>query len=94
MVAEGGNVFGLDVEAVRSLANTLRTQAEGVRQVVSTITSQMAQTQWNGTDAVQFQEEWDGTHAAKLNEIAAALETYGTTADNNANMQDETSSAY
>ncbi|GAA2217430.1 hypothetical protein GCM10010413_01270 [Promicromonospora sukumoe] len=94
MVAEGGNVFGLDVEAVRSLANTLRTQAEGVRQVVTTITSQMSQTQWNGQDAVQFQEEWDGTHAAKLNEIAAALETYGTTADNNANMQDETSSAY
>ncbi|MEV0892259.1 WXG100 family type VII secretion target [Promicromonospora sp. MEB111] len=94
MVAEGGNVFGLDVEAVRSLANTLRTQAEGVRQVVTTITSQMGQTQWNGQDAVQFQEEWDGTHAAKLNEIAAALEQYGTTADNNAQMQEETSSAY
>jgi uncharacterized protein YukE len=94
MVAEGGPVFGLDVEAVRSLANTLRTQAEGVRQVVTTITSQMDQTQWNGSDAVQFQEEWSGTHAAKLNEIAAALETYGTTADNNAAMQEETSSSY
>jgi uncharacterized protein YukE len=94
MVAEQGNVFGLDVEAVRSLANTLRTQAEGVRQVVTTITSQMSQTQWSGSDAVQFQDEWDGTHAAKLNEIAAALETYGTTADNNAQMQEETSSSY
>ncbi|MEU4388380.1 WXG100 family type VII secretion target [Promicromonospora sp. NPDC023805] len=93
MVAEGGNVFGLDVEAVRSLANTLRTQADGVRQVVTTITSQMSQTQWNGQDATQFQEEWDGTHAAKLNEIAAALEAYGTTADNNANTQESTSSA-
>jgi uncharacterized protein YukE len=93
MVAEGGNVFGLDVEAVRSLANTLRTQAEGVRQVVTTITSQMAQTQWNGQDATQFQEEWDGTHAAKLNEIAAALEAYGTTADNNANTQESTSAS-
>jgi uncharacterized protein YukE len=93
MVAEGGNVFGLDVEAVRSLANTLRTQAEGVRQVVTTITSQMSQTQWNGPDASQFQEEWDGTHAAKLQEIAAALEAYGTTADNNANTQESTSSA-
>ncbi|PUB30139.1 type VII secretion system (Wss) protein ESAT-6 [Promicromonospora sp. AC04] len=94
MVAEQGNVFGLDVEAVRSLANTLRTQAEGVRQVVTSITAQMAQTQWSGSDAVQFQEEWDGTHATKLNEIAAALETYGTTADNNAQMQEETSSSY
>ncbi|MGI5189413.1 WXG100 family type VII secretion target [Promicromonospora sp. CA-289599] len=93
MVAEGGNVFGLDVEAVRSLANTLRTQAEGVRQVVTTITSQMSQTQWNGQDATQFQEEWDGTHAAKLNEIAAALEQYGTTADNNANTQESTSAS-
>ncbi|MEV0951724.1 WXG100 family type VII secretion target [Promicromonospora sp. NPDC050249] len=93
MVAEGGNVFGLDVEAVRSLANTLRTQAEGVRQVVTTITSQMSQTQWNGQDATQFQEEWDGTHAAKLNEIAAALEAYGTTADNNANTQESTSAS-
>ena len=93
MVAEGGNVFGLDVEAVRSLANTLRTQAEGVRQVVTTITSQMSQTHWNGQDATQFQEEWDGTHAAKLNEIAAALEAYGTTADNNAANQESTSSA-
>jgi uncharacterized protein YukE len=93
MVAEGGNVFGLDVEAVRSLANTLRTQAEGVRQVVTTITSQMSQTQWNGQDATQFQEEWDGTHAAKLNEIAAALEQYGTTADTNAATQESTSAS-
>jgi uncharacterized protein YukE len=94
MVAEGGNVFGLDVEAVQNLANTLRTQAEQVRTTVTTITTQMGQTQWNGPDAVQFQEEWDGTHAAKLNEIAAALETYGTTADNNAGMQQDTSAAY
>ncbi|MCF4122822.1 WXG100 family type VII secretion target [Antribacter sp. KLBMP9083] len=94
MVAEGGNVFGLDVEAVRSLANTLRTQAEQVRTVVTTITTQMSQTEWNGPDAVQFQEEWDGTHATKLNEIAAALETYGTTADNNAANQEDTSNTY
>ena len=94
MVAEGGNVFGLDVEAVKSLANTLRTQAEQVRTVVTTITTQMAQTQWNGPDATQFQEEWDGTHATKLNEIAAAIETYGTTADNNASMQQDTSTSY
>ncbi len=94
MVAAGGNVFGLDVEAVRSLANTLRTQAEQVRTVVTTITSQMDQTDWNGSDATQFQEEWQGTHSAKLNEIAAALEQYGTTADNNAQMQEETSSSY
>ena len=94
MVAEGGNVFGLDVEAVKSLANTLRTQAESVRQVVTTITAQMGQTQWNGPDAVQFQEEWDGTHATKLNEIAAAIETYGTTADSNADRQQDTSTQY
>jgi uncharacterized protein YukE len=94
MVNAGGAVFGLDVEAVRSLANTLRTQAEGVRQVVTTITSQMDATEWNGSDAAQFQEEWSGIHSSKLNEIAAALEQYGTTADNNAQMQEETSSSY
>jgi uncharacterized protein YukE len=94
MVAAGGNVFGLDVEAVRSLANTLRTQAEQVRTVITTVTSQMDQTDWNGPDATQFQEEWSGTHSAKLTEIAAALEQYGTTADNNANMQQDTSSSY
>lgn len=93
MVAEGGNVQGLDVEAVRSLANTLRTQAESVRQVVTTITAQMGQTQWNGPDAVQFQEEWDGQHSAKLNEIASALDTYGTTADSNASTQESTSAS-
>jgi uncharacterized protein YukE len=94
MVAEGGNVFGLDVEAVRSLAGVLREQATAVQTVVTTITSQMGQTEWNGPDAVQFQEEWDGTHAVKLNEIAAALEGYATTADNNANNQEDTSNSY
>lgn len=94
MVAEGGNVFGLDVEAVRSLANVLREQSELVRQTVTTITTQMGQTEWNGPDAVQFQEEWDGTHAAKLQEIATALEGYATTADSNASQQESTSNAY
>ncbi|MFD6134480.1 WXG100 family type VII secretion target [Isoptericola sp. NPDC056618] len=94
MVAEGGNVFGLDVEAVRSLANVLREQAEQVRTTVTTITSQMGQTEWNGPDAVQFQEEWDGTHSAKLNEIASALDGYATTADNNASQQEDTSNSY
>ncbi|GAA1975100.1 hypothetical protein GCM10009718_08990 [Isoptericola halotolerans] len=94
MVAEGGNVFGLDIEAVRSLAGVLRDQAEVVRTSVTTITNQMSQTEWNGPDAVQFQDEWDGTHAAKLNEIAAALDGYATTADNNATQQENTSTAY
>lgn len=93
MVGETGPLSGLDVEAVRSLANTLRTQAESVRQVVTTIAAQMGQTQWSGPDAVQFQEEWDGTHAAKLNEIASALDTYGTTADSNAATQESTSAS-
>jgi uncharacterized protein YukE len=93
MVGETGPLSGLDVEAVRSLANTLRTQAEGVRQVVTTIAAQMGQTQWSGPDAVQFQEEWEGNHAAKLQEIATALETYGTTADANASTQESTSAS-
>jgi uncharacterized protein YukE len=94
MVAEGGNVFGLDIEAVRSLAGVLRDQAEVIRTSVTTITSQMGQTEWNGPDAVQFQEEWDGTHAVKLQEIASALDGYATTADSNANQQEDTSNSY
>jgi uncharacterized protein YukE len=94
MVAAGGNVFGLDVAAVEDLARVLDEQADAVRRVITTVTTQMDGTEWNGPDATQFQQEWDGTHQTALNNIATALDGYATTARTNATAQENTSNSY
>lgn len=86
-----GDMLGLDVEAVREMANTLRMQAEEVRSTVQEITQQLGETDWMGPDADQFESEWTGTHAAKLNEIASALDTFAGAAEANAAEQEGTS---
>ncbi|MBE1878872.1 WXG100 family type VII secretion target [Myceligenerans pegani] len=86
-----GDMLGLDIEAVRQMANVLRQQAEEVRATVQDITAQLAETDWMGPDADQFESEWTGTHAAKLNEIASALDTFAGTAEANAAEQEGTS---
>lgn len=86
-----GGLFGLDIEAVRELANVLRQQAEEVRTTVQDITAQLGETDWMGPDADQFEEEWTNTHAARLNEIATALDEYSATAEAQAADQEGTS---
>lgn len=88
-----GDMLGLDIEAVRELAHILQQQAEEVRATVQEITTQLSETEWMGPDADQFEEEWTGTHAAKLNEIASALDTYAASAEANASEQEGTSSS-
>ncbi|RPF22921.1 hypothetical protein [Myceligenerans xiligouense] len=88
-----GDMLGLDIEAVREMANVLRQQAEEVRSTVQDITAQLGETEWMGPDADQFEEEWTNTHASKLNEIAAALENFAGTAEANAAEQEGTSSS-
>lgn len=83
-----GDMLGLDIEAVRELAHILQQQAEEVRTTVQEISVRLSETEWMGPDADQFEEEWTGTHAAKLNEIASALDTYASSAEANAAEQE------
>ncbi|GAB3159923.1 WXG100 family type VII secretion target [Myceligenerans halotolerans] len=89
-----GDMLGLDIEAVREMANVLRQQAEEVRSTVQEITQQLGETDWMGPDADRFEDEWVNTHASKLNEIAAALDDFAGSADANAAEQEGTSSSY
>lgn len=88
-----GDMLGLDIEAVREMANILRLQADEVRGTVQDITAQLAETEWLGPDADRFEDEWTNTHASRLNEIAAALDTYAGTAEASAAEQEGTSSS-
>jgi uncharacterized protein YukE len=85
------NVSGLDVEAVRALASLLAQSADTIRTTTQTISSQMEQTQWNGSDADQYEGEYDGEIMTLLNQIADRLTEHGQKAESNANEQESTS---
>lgn len=86
------NVTGLDVEAVRALAQLLQQSADQLKQIGDTINAQMEQTQWNGSDASQYEEQWDGEYYMMLQQLAESFIDHGTKAESNASDQESTSS--
>ncbi|RPF22922.1 WXG100 family type VII secretion target [Myceligenerans xiligouense] len=87
------NVSGLDVEAVRQLSQVLQQSADQIKQAGEQVNAQMQQTEWNGSDASQYEEQWDGELFTQLNQIAERLVEHGQTAERNASEQEGTSNA-
>lgn len=85
-------VWGLDVQQVRQLSSQLNQKAGEIESVLSTLTSALANTQWEGPDAVSFRNEWSGQHTGALRQVANALRDAGSKAAQNAAAQETTSS--
>ncbi|MCJ1696299.1 WXG100 family type VII secretion target [Rathayibacter caricis] len=85
-------VWGLDVEQVRTLSSKLNQEASTIQQVLSTLTSQLGNTQWSGPDAEQFRNDWSSTHTAALNRVINALQDASQRASQNAAQQESASS--
>lgn len=85
------NVSGSDVEAVRQLAQVLQQSSDTIKQAAEQVNSQMAQTEWNGNDASQYEEQWDGEIMQQLNQISERLIEHGETANRNADEQENAS---
>lgn len=84
--------IGMDVEQVRNLATQLGQKAQTIDEVIATITSTLASTDWKGQDADQFRADWDGNLTTQLRNVAQSLRDTEQRANNNAAEQEQTSS--
>lgn len=86
-------VWGLDIEQVRQLSSQLNQKAADIESILSTLTSALNSTQWEGPDANQFRTDWSGQHTSSLRNVANALRDAGAKAQQNAAAQEQTSNA-
>jgi WXG100 family type VII secretion target len=84
-------VWGLDVQQVRTLSSQLTQKAEEIESILSTLTSTLGATQWEGPDATSFRNEWSGTHTAALRQVINALRDASQKASQNAAAQENIS---
>lgn len=84
--------IGNDPGQLRTLAAQLNGNADQIQNILTQLTSQLNNTQWQGADASRFRSEWTGTHTAQLRAVINALHEASRTATQNASQQ-ETASA-
>jgi uncharacterized protein YukE len=82
-------VWGLDVEQVRQLSSRLSSEAQSIQQILSTLTSQLGNTQWMGPDADRFRQDWSGSHTAALKSVIQGLQDASQRAAQNASAQEQ-----
>lgn len=87
------NMWGLDVQQVRNLSSQLRQKASDIENALSTLTSALGQTDWNGPDATRFRNDWSGPHTSALRQVIQALNDAADKAQQNATAQEQVSNA-
>ena len=87
------NVWGLDVEQVRTLGTNLDREADSIDQILSKLTGVLNNTQWTGPDATAFRNDWQSSHSSALRKVSAALREVADAARRNAAAQEQTSNA-
>lgn len=89
-----GNLWGADVEQLRTLAKQFGTTADLLLQQSTQLSSQINNTpSWKGRDAEHFRSDWNGNHRALLQKTAARLKQESKLLLTNADEQDRASSA-
>ena len=86
-----GNIWGMDVEEVKQLAQTLGQKAGEIDQIISTIGSKVESTTWKGPDSEKFRTDWQGTLSANLKKVADSLRETQQRATQNAQQQEQAS---
>ncbi len=85
------NMYGLDVQAVRTLGTQLNSEADALDSTLRKLTTALEQTQWIGPDATRFRNEWQSQHAVSLRNVIEALRATSTNARQNADAQEQVS---
>lgn len=83
---------GMDIEAVRSLAQQMNSSAEEIRSLASRLSSALEGTQWVGPDREKFVGDWQGQYMTSLNQVAQGLVDAAQRATSNASEQETASS--
>jgi len=83
--------LGLDPAAVRQLAQQMRSAAGEIQNLSQQINSQLQNTPWTGPDREAFLGEWQSAHMSQLHTVVSALEQAASTAQRNAEQQEQVS---
>ena len=85
--------LGADVEQLDSLARRFDQEAQTIENTISTITTQVGATWWQGTDADNFRNEWQTNYTASLRNVIQRLQDAASRCRTQANQQRQTSRA-
>lgn len=70
-------MYGANPEQLAALGNTLRQQMAPIDSLVSTVTSVLGGTTWEGPARRQFEDEWNNTFRTALDRLKSAFEAAG-----------------
>jgi len=82
---------GMDVQAVRAMAQELTRAGQEIQQLTQRITALVTNAPWVGPDYARFTGDWNGRQAALLRQVATSLTDAGRIATQNAQDQEATS---
>jgi uncharacterized protein YukE len=89
-----GNLWGADVEQLRTLAQQFGKVSDTLLQTSSHLTNQINSTPaWKGNDASQFRSNWNSSHRALIEQTVRALKDESKKLLDNANQQEKASDA-
>jgi len=88
-----GPYLGMDPEQVRAMAGQLAAGATQIRDLASSIGTQVESAPWTGADRDQFVQEWQSTHMQQLVAVADAIDVASQKALSNADQQEQTSAS-
>ena len=83
---------GMDIPAVRQMAQQMQQAGDQVRDIGTRITQLVQNTPWLGPDRQRFEQEWQQRNQ-QLTQIAQALLDASRVATQNAQQQEQTSNA-
>lgn len=86
------NFTGMDIQAVRNLAQQLQQKAGEIDSLRQQLTGQLDSTPWVGADRERFHSDWTGQYSTALNQVAEGLRDASARATQNANEQEQASS--
>ena len=71
------SMYGANPEQLTNLGNNLIRQIDAVHTVVSTVSSALSGTTWEGPARAQFESEWNATFRTALDRLGAAFDAAG-----------------
>lgn len=85
--------LGADVEQLDMLSRRFDEEAQKIEATISTITSQIGSTWWQGGDAERFRNQWESADTSTLRQVVQRLQAAGNDCRNQANQQRQVSQA-
>lgn len=83
--------LGMDPEQVRAMAAQFTAGATSIRDLTSSIGSQVETVSWTGADREAFLSEWQTIHVSNLTIVADSLDSAAARANQNATDQEAVS---